>query len=216
MVSAPRRLSVFQGRDGLRKTEATVWWEERERMRKRSMDRWVWSGSSQPWWRLMGGWGDKSWEGGSEGVFVRGGTCWKNGIIERERGDGEVNQDHADMMSTARLWNGEQGENHRATVINGKGKLEEEGRWRWWGLLVPALCLWREKRRNRLWSLVLPWALHWSTAATYVYRSSEPLRALLFLSPCPQQLPFQPSLTAVLPDEELTGEMAQRGIKGAA
>lgn len=133
MVSALRRLSVFQGRDGLRKTEATLWWEEREGMRKRCMDRWVWSGSSQPWWRLMGGWGDKSWEGGSEGVFVRGGTCWKAGIIG-ERVDGKANQDRADMMSTAQLRNGgEQGENQRATVINGKGKLEEGWIWWWWG-----------------------------------------------------------------------------------
>lgn len=126
MVSTPRRLSVFQGRDGLRKTEGTVCWEERERMRKRCMDRWVWSGSSQPWWRLMGGWEDKSWEGGSEGVFVRGGTCWKAGIIDGVQG--EVNQEYADMTSMARVRNGgEQSENHRATVIIGKGKLEEGG-----------------------------------------------------------------------------------------
>lgn len=64
--------------------------------------------------------------------------------------------------------------------------------------------------------VVIPGA---SMSTSLVHRSHlclQPLRALLFVSSCPQQLPLQPSLTAVLPVEELTGGMAQRGIKGAA
>lgn len=142
MVSAPWRLSVFQGRDGLRRTEETLWWKERERMRKRCMGRWAWSGSSQPWWRLMGGWGDKSWEGGGECVFV-GGTCWKAGMIDGERAYREVSQDYIAMMSTA---HGLVAKWRRATQ---KSQSQSDS-WK----EVTVLCLWREERRNARWAVI--------------------------------------------------------------
>lgn len=160
MVSVPWRLPVFQGRDGLRKTEGTVWWEEGERMRKRCMDRWVWSGSSQRWWRLMRGWGDKSWEGGSEGVFGRGGACWKPTMIDGERGYGGVNQDYADMMSSVYGQTAKWRRARRNSQSEGdlwKVEISGKEKWRWWGLLVTALHLWYEEKGIRRW-LVMPFA----------------------------------------------------------
>lgn len=151
MVSAPWRLSVFQGWDGLKKTEGTLWWKERERMGKRCMDRWVWSGSSQPWWRLMGGWGDKSWEGGGEGVFVRGSACWKPGMIDGERGYGEVSQDYVDMTITTRglvaKWRRARWKSQSESG-SWKGEIRWRRKWWWWELLVTALfVVWGEKKR---------------------------------------------------------------------
>lgn len=131
LVSVWWRLSVHQEeRDGLRKTEGTVCWKERERIRKRCMDRQVWSGSSQPWWRLMGGWGDKSGEGGGEAAFVRRGARWKAGKMDGARGYRKVNQGSTEMMSTdhasATKWRRERGEERGGENVAKRDLWKEE------------------------------------------------------------------------------------------
>ena len=111
LVSVQGRLSVCQEGDRSRETEGTVCWKERERIRKRCMDRRVRSGSSQPWWRRMAGWGDKSSEGAGEVAFARCCARWKAGKIDGERGCGKVNQGSTERMSAEHAsvtkWRGE-------------------------------------------------------------------------------------------------------------
>ncbi len=104
------------------------------------MDRQVWSGSSQLWWRLMGGWGDKSGEGGEEAAFVRRDACWKAGKIDGERSYRKVNQGSTEMMSTEHAsvtkWRREKRRAGRENVAKGdlwKEEIRErkEG-WRGW------------------------------------------------------------------------------------